>query len=484
MSLNAALGAATSGLAVTSRSAEVTAANIANALTEGYARREVVQSARALGSGVEVKAVSRVTDPGAAARRRGAEAEAAAAEVTARAETRIAGAWGGPDDPTSIPLRAAALETALARLADTPESGTLQTAAATAARDLVAAFNTAAGDLRALREQADAAAARLAGDLDSALQSVVKLNRDILAAGAAGGRDLPALTEARDRAVDRIAEIVPIRTAQRDHGAVALYTANGALLLDGRAVRIGFDPAMIITPDMTLASGALSPLTLDGDPIKIGEGGGPLDGGALSAWFGVRDGLAPAAGVQLDAVAADLIARFADPAVDPTLAPGDAGLFTDAGGPLAVGFVPGLAGRLAVNAAVDPAQGGAVWRMRDGLGAVAPGPAGVAARPRDLLDALGALRPAPIGSGLGGAFGLTELAGGAAGLRMSADARAETAAAEAVGRRVRLTEAEAAMVGVTGDDELARLLRIEQSYAANARVIATVDAMLRRLMEI
>lgn len=484
MSLNAALGAATSGLAVTSRSAEVTAANIANALTEGYARREVSQSARALGSGVEVKAVTRAADPGAAARRRGAEAEAAAAEVAARAEARIAAAWGRPDDPAAIPLRAAALETALARLADTPESATLQTAAAAAARDLVTSFNSAAGDLRALREQADAAAARLAGDLDSALQTVVKLNRDILAAGAAGGRDLPALTEARDRAIDRIAEIVPIRTAQRDHGAVALYTANGALLLDGRAVRIGFDPAVIITPDMTLGSGALSPLTLNGEPIKIGEGGGPLDGGALSAWFAVRDRLAPAAGEQLDAVAADLIARFADPAVDPTLAVGDAGLFTDAGGPLAVGFAPGLAGRLAVNAAVDPAQGGEVWRMRDGLGAVAPGPAGVDALPRDLLGALGALRPAPIASGLGGAFGLTELAGGAAGLRMSADARAETAAAEAAGRRVRLTEAEAAMVGVTGDDELARLLRIEQSYAANARVIATVDAMLRRLMEI
>ena len=38
--------------------------------------------------------------------------------------------------------------------------------------------------------------------------------------------------------------------------------------------------------------------------------------------------------------------------------------------------------------------------------------------------------------------------------------------------------------GVDTDQEMQKLLLIEQSYAANARVIQVVDDMMRRLMEI
>jgi flagellar hook-associated protein 1 FlgK len=38
--------------------------------------------------------------------------------------------------------------------------------------------------------------------------------------------------------------------------------------------------------------------------------------------------------------------------------------------------------------------------------------------------------------------------------------------------------------GVDSDQELQNLLRIEQAYAANARVLQTIDAMMQRLMEL
>ncbi|HBS34332.1 MAG TPA: flagellar hook-associated protein FlgK, partial [Parvularcula sp.] len=66
----------------------------------------------------------------------------------------------------------------------------------------------------------------------------------------------------------------------------------------------------------------------------------------------------------LDAFAADLIDRFAAPGLDPTAAPGAPGLFTDAGAARADPFVAGLAGRLRLNAAVDPDQGGEPYRLR------------------------------------------------------------------------------------------------------------------------
>jgi flagellar hook-associated protein 1 FlgK len=37
---------------------------------------------------------------------------------------------------------------------------------------------------------------------------------------------------------------------------------------------------------------------------------------------------------------------------------------------------------------------------------------------------------------------------------------------------------------VDTDQELAHLLLVEQAYAANARVLQTVDMLLKRLMEI
>ena len=47
-----------------------------------------------------------------------------------------------------------------------------------------------------------------------------------------------------------------------------------------------------------------------------------------------------------------------------------------------------------------------------------------------------------------------------------------------------LYEAEKLETGVDTDRELQNLLIIEQAYAANARVLETIDQMIQRLMEI
>ena len=65
MSISGALSNALSGLTATSRSAEMVSNNLANALNENYARREVVLAARshgATGQGVSVTGVQRNVD--------------------------------------------------------------------------------------------------------------------------------------------------------------------------------------------------------------------------------------------------------------------------------------------------------------------------------------------------------------------------------------------------------------------------------------
>ena len=64
MTLSASLSSALSGLTAASRAAEVVSSNVANAMTEGYGRREVSLSARMIGrtgNGVMVNGVVRMT---------------------------------------------------------------------------------------------------------------------------------------------------------------------------------------------------------------------------------------------------------------------------------------------------------------------------------------------------------------------------------------------------------------------------------------
>jgi flagellar hook-associated protein 1 len=87
MSLSTSLSNAVSGLTASARSAEVVSTNVANAMTEGYARREILLSSRSIagiGRGVQVDGVSRVVDAGLMATRRTADAALAGMSATAR----------------------------------------------------------------------------------------------------------------------------------------------------------------------------------------------------------------------------------------------------------------------------------------------------------------------------------------------------------------------------------------------------------------
>jgi flagellar hook-associated protein 1 FlgK len=234
---------------------------------------------------------------------------------------------------------------------------------------------------------------------------------------------------------------------------------------------------------MTLASGALSGISIDGRPVRTDGTFSPLSGGSLAAAFAVRDDIAVAAQGRADGLAREIVARFQDPAADPSLAPGEAGLFTDGVGPFDPASEEGLAARLSVNALADPARGGDLWRLRTGLGAAAPGPVGDAALLSSLAATSSALR-APASAALPAA-GLS-LAGFAAELQSLASRDGLTAETE-LGFAAARQETLAALErrgGVDTDQEMQKLLLIEKVYAANARVISVVDDLLARLLEI
>jgi len=489
MTISQALSNATSGLAAASRRAGVTSNNIANALTEGYSRREIGLTERVtagVGAGVDVAGVSRATNPAITYERRLADTEFAFSSANSGALSRITDMLGGPEDPNALFQKYANLESALRSLAETPDSGTLQQQGVTTAKDLAATFNRLSDAYQKIRSDADTEINNRVNTVNEALQQIEDLNNSI-SRGNASGTDVTALLDQRQQLIDTVNENIPVRELQRDNGKVDLMTPEGVFLLAGTARTVEFTGSPIITPtsEYNNGAGALSGLSVDGTDITpFGPSGQAAKSGALAGLFNVRDNVVPEQSAALDALAFDLIGRFQDPSVDPTLNPGDPGLFTDNGAAANVSTLTGLAGRISVNAAVDPAAGGEAYRLRDGVAAVVPAAAGSDAFVRAMIAAMSDSRPTHAALQSAGnlsasesAAHLTSLAGGA---RAVAIGRESAASALAQG----LKDAETLDTGVDTDRELQNLLVIEQAYAANARVLQTIDQMIQRLMEL
>lgn len=484
MSISQALSNAASGLGAASRQAGLASQNIANALTPGYARREISLAERVVagrGAGVRVAGVDRAAAPALARERRLADGVAARDETRLAAAEKIRALFGGPEDQGSIFARLAAFDHALRDLANQPAGAAALEGAVARARHLATGINDAAHSLQALRQDADGAIAAEVERVNAALAGIVRLNGEIERAVVAG-RDANAFMDERDRQLDLVNRALPSRALIRDNGRIDLMTLEGVALIAGEARQLSFTPTPVIAAGQTYAGGALSGLLVGGVDIAPGGGTQAISAGALAGLFALRDEIAPEAAADLDAFAAELIGRFAAPGVDPTAPAGAAGLFTDAGAALGGPYAPGLAARLALNGAVDPRQGGEAFRLRDGVYAAGPGPVGSNAILVNLLAALDAPRPSALSGGA-----LATAADAAAGLVARRGARLAEMKAEAAGSgayRDALREAELAETGVDADAELQQLLLIEQAYAANARVIEVAARLIDRLMEL
>jgi flagellar hook-associated protein 1 FlgK len=484
MSISSALANALTGLNAAGRSAAVASSNVANALTPGYARREVNLSAQSLGgtgAGVKVDSVTRSVDRTILAERRLADAELSNADVRTGFLQGIEDMIGEPGAAGSLSDRLASFESALIRSVSLPDSDARLDAVVTSAARLAGHLNTLSDAVQGARATADADIADTVAALNDKLGRIDKLNENIVEMRSAG-RDATALMDQRQALIDQVSSIVPVREVARERDRVALFTTGGAILLEGEPLQVGFTSVNTVTADMTLSSGALSGLTINGIAVSPRDNG-VMGGGSLGALFAVRDELAPGVQVQIDAFARDIIERFASPATDPTLAPGMSGLFTDGGAALNPADEIGLAGRIEINNLVVASAGGALWHVRAGLGAAVPGDVGDGRVLQSMADALILARP-PVSGGFSGAArtssGLAaDILSRVSGTRQLSESQLSYASA----RQEALKTAEL-QDGVDTDAEMQNLLLIEQAFSANARVVQTMDELIQQLIRL
>lgn len=483
MSMSTALNNALSGLSAASRGAAVVSGNIANALTPGYARRSLELTTSAVsGNGVRIAGLVRHQDPVLLANRRATDADLTASMLLSQFHTGFESLVGTADDATSIAAKLSEFESSLITAASLPGSAQRLDQVTRSGRDLSKTLNQASEGLRQMRSDADLTIGKHVETLNQTLKDIEKLNARIPAIRNSGG-DIGALLDQRQVLIDQVNEMVPVNVVARDNDRVSLYSDGGLILLEGSAAEFSFSTTGDTMPHMTIENGLLSGLELNGQPVRLTGDFAQIRGGALMAQFDIRDNLAVEAQADLDTVARDLIERFEAAGLDPTTTATEPGLFTDSGNRFDPLTQTGLALRISLNTIVDPDEGGDSWKLRAGLGAVAPGAPGDARQLQAFGAALSGARAVP-GTGLGTgdmrAAELTEALISKAGANAHVAEKGNAFAATAQKNMEQLV----AEQGVDSDTELQHLMQIEQAYAANARVISVVDDLMETLLRL
>lgn len=482
MSITSAINAAKSGLQVTSQRADTVASNIANASTPGYVKRAVSISERLTGgqtTGVSSNGIIRTSNDALTRERLGLSSDLAQSNVLSSAWQTVSRQLGNTVDGGGLFEAFANFENALSTAALSPESTAGLSALLNAAQSITNQLNTLSNSVIQLRADADEEINDGVDVLNTALQQIEDLNGQ-LAGIDRRSNQAAALFDERQRALDTISEYLPIQTVQRDSGAIDVLTKEGVFLLAGKARNVEFSPSFAFGPSQTLASGDLSGLSVDGTNITPGAATfGAVSSGVLGALFQLRDQDLPGYSAQLDTVSLNLISRVSDDAVDPTKVPGEAGIFVDTG----INTDPGVAGRLRLNAAVDPSAGGTVTRLRDGIGAVTEGPPGNNQILNNLLSSITSVRSINE-NGLQGGFSSTELAAQLSSVTGQTSTNHNAVLSSTQAQFSIVVSAEQAEAGVDIDQQLQDLLLVEQAYAANARVIEVANQLLNRLLEL
>lgn len=498
MSLDVSLGTARSGIALISRQLSQAAANVANAGTEGYTSKRI--EARALTAagmpfGVRSLAADRLVDGALVARMLSARSADAAASAREASLERIEQAHGTIAGEQSVADLMARLHEGLIALQGAPSDPIRQRAVVTGAENLVGRFHSVSDAIGAVRQDAQDGMEAEVRAINASLRDIARLTDEIRPERLAG-RTVADLEDQRDAAIARLAESIDVTALRSANGGIVLMTRGGVTLpLDRDRDALSIDPAAVGVQSYYGPAGTLPGVVLMGTDVTAN-----LTGGRLGEYRNLRDGTLPRMQAELDVLATGIAARFEAQGLR---------LFTTQAGnvpnptlPYTVSGAMGFASSIRVSAAVsaNPAL------VRDGTHVVPGfvpnppgGPAGfIVLIERVLRFTLGAEQapavphPAFASAGLGPDGLLLARVASQASLGAQATQvvavqtleRAEAAeAAEAASTlRTGLEGRFSRMSGVDVDQEMAAMVMLQNSYAANARVMSAVQQMFEQLL--
>ena len=305
MSLNLIMNNATTGLMAAQTQLRVVSDNVSNVNTPGYVRKiadQVAYASNGIGAGVEVSRIRLATDRFLQAASLNAEADAGRYGVQAELYDRIQSLMGDPGGSGGLLGQVNGLFSAFSTLSDNAISGPYRQQALSQTQALFDEATRIAGQIQAVREDADARISAGVARANELLGQIEAMNVEISRASVAGG-DTTGAEAAQAALIDQLSGIMDIRVSVRPVGGVQVRTGTGMLLAgDGHATleyqRAGAVNAETSFDDIWLTEprGAKRSLM---DNLASGELRGLID---------LRDREAPAASQRL----AELVTRIAD----------------------------------------------------------------------------------------------------------------------------------------------------------------------------
>ncbi len=321
MSLAVTLSNALSGLAANQSALQVTSNNVANANTEGYARKTVELESRLLdgiGSGVSISGVNRAVDEFLLREVRRESGVLAERDVRNEFYARLQNLFGTLGDNSSIGASVTRFATAIETVATSPEVAAHRLEAVNTAAALARDLNDMANRIQELRGETNREISAAVDDINQQLRTIEELNAKITELKQTG-RTTGELEDQRALAVDALAEYLPIQYFERSNGQMVVLTRTGQPLVESRASELGYAPAAVVTsaqeyiaPGDAGYPGLISGIYLNpsSPPDPIADSArdltGLLDTGKLAGLIDMRDTALPDIAAQIDALAVQL----------------------------------------------------------------------------------------------------------------------------------------------------------------------------------
>src|SRR5262249_9770864 len=239
--------------------------------------------------GVDVASIQRVTNDFLTQEQLSAGGAASQYDTMADLFNQLNGLLGSPGDNQSIATQMTNLAKAFATASQAPTTSASRTGVMNALNTLASTFSSVSNTISSLQNQVDQQVVNGISSTNALLKQIFDLNTQIKNVTATGTKDQSsALLDQRDVALNKLAQVMSIRTSANPDGSVNVSTADGVNLVSNTYAQLSYIGGAqngaygnISIQDMNPSSG--SPL---GAPQALDP---HLTGGSLKGLIDMRD---------------------------------------------------------------------------------------------------------------------------------------------------------------------------------------------------
>lgn len=290
-------------------SASVVANNISNVNTPGFSRKELVYSSRVLdgvGIGVEMKNVVRHTDDLKSEQLREMTGALRKLEVLKNFYLNLDAQMGKPGEDSSLSSSFNDLAQSIQKLALRPEVDGSRTSLLRSADRLTRDINRMADTLQDMRTKADMEIYNQISQVNTLLEHVEKINKEIIYAQGKGASNVELLDK-RDQTLLELSRYMDVRVQKTSNETVNIFSKGGQSLVLDSAHKLTFSPSAGINASSAYPA-TLTGILIDNDPTK--DVTTQIKEGSLAGYLAARDTDLPNIQAALDTFASTFRDEF------------------------------------------------------------------------------------------------------------------------------------------------------------------------------